>query len=119
LANRGLVIDTFDFCQIAKSHLAIFNLLAGQRVRQRRFSMSGGEHFKMKTRVLQALVLLGLTGVSLAANVDKANTAVCARGVYRAGCVGPNGAVGVRRPVGAYRGGRYYGVRRGAVVIRR
>jgi hypothetical protein len=28
-----------------------------------------------------------------------ANAAVCARGVYRAGCVGPNGAVVVRRPV--------------------
>jgi hypothetical protein len=81
--------------------------------------MSSGEHFKMKTRVLQALLLLGLTGVSLAANVDQANAVVCARGVYRAGCVGPNGAVGVRRPVGAYRGGRYYGVRRRAVVIRR
>jgi hypothetical protein len=82
--------------------------------------MPSGEHFKMKTRAIQALVLLGLIGVSLVANVDKANAAVCARGVYRAGCVGPHGAVGVRRPVAApvYRG-RYYGVRRGAVIIRR
>jgi hypothetical protein len=77
------------------------------------------EDFKMKTRVIQALVLVGLAGVSLAANVEKANAVVCARGVYRAGCVGPHGAVGVRRPVGAYHGGRVYGVRRGAVVIRR
>jgi hypothetical protein len=29
-----------------------------------------------------------------------ANAAVCARGVYRAGCVGPRGAVVVHRPVG-------------------
>jgi hypothetical protein len=28
-----------------------------------------------------------------------ANAVVCARGVYRAGCAGPNGAVVVRRPV--------------------
>ena len=73
----------------------------------------------MSMRVIQALVLLGLTGASLAVNVDKANAAVCARGVYRAGCVGPNGAVGVRR--GAYYHGGYVhgGVRRGAVIIRR
>ena len=32
-----------------------------------------------------------------------ANAVVCARGFYRAGCVGPNGAVGVRR--GYYHGG--------------
>ena len=73
----------------------------------------------MSMRVIQALVLLGLTVVSLAANVDKANAAVCARGVYRAGCVGPNGAVGVRRAP-YYRGGYVHGgVRRGAVIIRR
>jgi len=28
-----------------------------------------------------------------------ANAVVCARGVYRAGCVGPRGAVVVHRPV--------------------
>jgi hypothetical protein len=80
--------------------------------------MSSGEHFKMKTRVIQALVLLGLTGVSLAANVDKANAVVCARGVYRAGCAGPNGAVGVRRV--PYRGAYVHGgvYRRGAVIRR-
>ncbi len=32
-----------------------------------------------------------------------ASAAVCARGVYRAGCVGPRGAVVVRRPVYAPR----------------
>ena len=81
--------------------------------------MPSGEHFKMKTRAMQALVFLGLIGVSLAANVDKVNAAVCARGVYRAGCVGPHGAVGVRRPIAPVYRGRYYGVRRGADIIRR
>jgi hypothetical protein len=38
-----------------------------------------------------------------------ANAVVCARGVYRAGCVGARGAAVVRRPV----------VGRRAVVIRR
>jgi len=31
--------------------------------------------------------------------VSEANAIVCARGVYRAGCAGPNGAVVARRPV--------------------
>jgi len=81
--------------------------------------MPSGEYFKMKTRAIQAFVLLGLIGVTLAANVDKANAVVCARGVYRAGCVGPHGAVGVRRGIAPVYRGRYYGARRGAVVIRR
>jgi hypothetical protein len=34
---------------------------------------------------------------SLAIETEEANAVVCARGVYRAGCVGPHGAVGVRR----------------------
>jgi len=46
-----------------------------------------------------ALIALGasvfLTG--LTALTSDANAVVCARGVYRAGCVGPHGAVGVRR----------------------
>lgn len=32
-----------------------------------------------------------------------ASAVVCARGVYRAGCAGPRGAVVVRRPVAACR----------------
>jgi hypothetical protein len=59
-------------------------------------ALGRGEKFKMKTRLRQALALLGLTSVSLAANIDKANAVTCARGVYRAGCVGPYDAVGVR-----------------------
>ena len=41
------------------------------------------------------VLLLGLT-VS-AAVITEANAVVCARGVYRAGCAGPQGAVGVQR----------------------
>lgn len=32
--------------------------------------------------------------------VERAHAVVCAKGVYRAGCAGPNGAVGVRRGYG-------------------
>jgi hypothetical protein len=42
-----------------------------------------------------------VTGLTLP--TTDANAFVCARGVYRAGCVGPGGAVGVRR--GFYHGG--------------
>lgn len=42
-----------------------------------------------------------VTGLTLP--TTDANAIVCARGVYRAGCVGPGGAVGVRR--GFYPGG--------------
>jgi hypothetical protein len=42
---------------------------------------------------------LSLLAISLlACDVPAANAAVCAAGVYRAGCVGPRGAVVVRRP---------------------
>jgi hypothetical protein len=55
--------------------------------------------------IASTLLVLGL----LAVQVSEANAVVCARGVYRAGCVGPHGAVGVHRPYG-------YG---GAAVVRR
>ena len=70
-----------------------------------------------------ALIVLSLLGGFVALSATEASAVVCARGVYRAGCAGPNGAIGVRRgvygPVGAV------GVRRGvyapgrAVVVRR
>ena len=49
---------------------------------------------------------------AIAAGAFLAMTLVCAKGVYRAGCAGPNGAVGVRRPVAAPHGAvcRRYGV---------
>jgi hypothetical protein len=57
-----------------------------------------------------ALIILGLLGGFVALSATDASAVVCARGVYRAGCAGPNGAVGVRR--GVYAPGR-------AVVVRR
>jgi hypothetical protein len=68
------------------------------------------------------LVALGLFAGLLAYIPTEANAVVCARGVYRAGCVGPRGAVGVRRgiygprAVGVVRRG-HYGPR--AVGVRR
>jgi hypothetical protein len=56
--------------------------------------------------IASGLLVLGL----LAIQVQEANAVVCARGVYRAGCAGPNGAVGVHRGYG------YHG---GAAVVRR
>ena len=46
-----------------------------------------------------AIFVLALLACSAAIAPDEANAVVCARGVYRAGCAGPNGAVVVRRPV--------------------
>ena len=60
----------------------------------------------MKRLILSLLLLGGIVVLSTPA----ANAVVCAAGVYRAGCVGPHGAVGVRRG---------YVAPRGAVVVRR
>jgi hypothetical protein len=60
----------------------------------------------MKRLILSLLLLGGIVALSTPA----ANAVVCAAGFYRAGCVGPRGAVGVRRGVVAPRG---------AVVVRR
>src|SRR5580658_219229 len=67
-------------------------------------SRSHRERSMMKMTA-SALLVLGL----LAVQVSEANAVVCARGVYRAGCAGPHGAVVAHRPVG-------YG---GAAVVRR
>jgi len=53
----------------------------------------------MKTFV-SGLLALGL----LAGTVAEANAVVCARGVYRAGCAGPHGAVATTRPAYGYHG---------------
>ena len=37
-------------------------------------------------------------GATMTFEPTEANAVVCAKGVYRAGCVGPNGAAVVRRP---------------------
>ena len=64
------------------------------------------------------IIPLLLAGVFMAWSTAESNALVCARGVYRAGCVGAGGAtVVVRRPVvhpyGAYAAGRV-GIRRRA-----
>jgi hypothetical protein len=46
-------------------------------------------------KIASAVLALGL----LAGTVAEANAVVCARGVYRAGCAGPHGAVVTHRPV--------------------
>ncbi|MFE1598924.1 hypothetical protein [Methylobacterium sp. ID0610] len=66
------------------------------------------------------LLLAGLVAGFVALTPSPADAVVCARGVYRAGCVGPRGAVGVRRGVVAPRRvvvRRGYGPR--TVVVRR
>ena len=52
---------------------------------------------------MKALLLVLATFLGVAAFVSEASAVVCARGVYRAGCAGPRGAV-VARPYH-----RYYG----------
>ncbi len=52
---------------------------------------------------MRAFLLVASTILAFAATMlcetTAANAVVCARGVYRAGCAGPNGAVVVRKPV--------------------
>lgn len=60
--------------------------------------------------MIKYLVLALMAFAGVAAFTPDANAVVCARGVYRAGCVGPRGAAVVHRAP-------YY--RRGVVVHRR
>jgi hypothetical protein len=59
----------------------------------------------------KVLISLLLAGSFVALSTMQASAVVCARGVYRAGCVGAGGAVVARRAV--------VGPRRGVVVHRR
>jgi hypothetical protein len=47
----------------------------------------------------RSIILMALAGSVLALTTMEASAVVCARGVYRAGCVGPHGAVVVGRPI--------------------
>jgi hypothetical protein len=49
----------------------------------------------MRLILLAALALVSITALA----PTSAEAVVCARGVFRAGCAGPNGAVVVHRPV--------------------
>jgi hypothetical protein len=66
----------------------------------------------MKITILAAFTALLVMG-SMIASVEEAGAMVCARGVYRAGCVGPHGAAVVHR--GYYGGGVHRAVYRGGV----
>jgi hypothetical protein len=65
-------------------------------------------------------IIVSLVGGLWGLSATEASAVVCARGVYRAGCAGTNGAVAVRRPVAAPRAvvvaPRATVVRRGAYV---
>ncbi|WP_026607020.1 hypothetical protein [Methylocapsa acidiphila] len=63
-----------------------------------------------KLAMMASLAALVAIGAEFASTSD-ANAVVCARGVYRAGCAGPRGAVVTRRPV-------YRPYHRGVVVRR-
>ena len=52
----------------------------------------------MRSLLLIASALLAFAA-TMTFEASDANAVVCARGVYRAGCAGPNGAAVVRRPV--------------------
>ena len=63
--------------------------------------------------IMKYLAFAAITLFALMALIpDNANAVVCARGMYRAGCVGPRGAAVVTRPVYrrgvVVRGGRFY-----------
>ena len=51
----------------------------------------------MKKTIITAAAFIVMG--SMMASVEEANAVVCARGVYRAGCAGPRGAVVARRGV--------------------
>ncbi len=50
----------------------------------------------MRMLIIAALAI-GTFGITLAGSSNSAQAIVCARGVVRAGCVGPNGAVVVHK----------------------
>ncbi len=56
------------------------------------------------------LIITALAASTVVAMTAESEAVVCARGFYRAGCAGPNGAVGVRRG--------FYGAPAGAAVVR-
>jgi hypothetical protein len=60
--------------------------------------------------MIKSLAVAALAFIGLAAFTADANAFVCARGVYRAGCVGPRGGVV------AHRGYYHAPYRRGVVV---
>jgi hypothetical protein len=60
----------------------------------------------MRKPMMRYVALIGLGLLAFAAGwtaqTEEASAAVCARGIYRAGCVGPRGAVGVHPYAGGF-----------------
>jgi hypothetical protein len=56
----------------------------------------------MKKTIIIAVAAF-ITMGTMIASIEEANAVVCARGVYRAGCVAPGGAAVVRRPAVVHR----------------
>jgi len=63
--------------------------------------------------MLKSIALATIVLTSVIALSEPAGAIVCAAGVYHAGCIGPNGAVGVHRGYGYGYGGYHGGVYRG------
>jgi hypothetical protein len=61
-----------------------------------------GRVFPMKRTLLLLVSAVGLSAIAGIAAPLPAHAAACARGVYRAGCAGPNGAVVVHKPAPTY-----------------
>ena len=75
----------------------------------------------VKGQMMRLIGVVGLIGGLIIVTTSEASAVVCARGVYRAGCVAPRGAVVhrgtmVRRGAVGYRNGTV--VRRSTVVRR-
>jgi hypothetical protein len=51
---------------------------------------------------IKYVVLAAMVAVAPLALAQQSHAAACANGVYRAGCVGPNGAAVVRKPAPVY-----------------
>ena len=47
--------------------------------------------------IMKHLAIVVVIGLGVLSTADYAHAAACVNGVYRAGCTGPNGAVGVRK----------------------
>jgi hypothetical protein len=72
----------------------------------------------MKRFLISLALLRGFLGAYFATATTEASAATCARGVYRAGCAGPRGAVVARRPVAPPRTVCARGVYRAGCVVR-
>ena len=57
------------------------------------------KHWKIRERNMKSIFMTIGAAIFMMAVVSDANAVTCAKGVYRAGCAGPNGAAVVRRPV--------------------